>query len=310
MPEPVESRLASSYDLSVHPHDRPMTRDELRAALSAHDAVCPNPADRLDADVLSAASRARLLANYGVGFEHIDLEAAARADVAVSNTPDAVTDPTADLAILLMLMATRRAGEGERELRAGRWSGLRPGHLLGRSLTGKLLGLVGFGRIGQATAQRARALGLRIAYHSRRRAGADVEAALDARYIPRLEDLLAEADIISLHCPGGSETFRLIDADRLAWMKPSAVLVNTARGPVVHEAALARALAEGRVASAALDVYEDEPRVHPDLLGLENVVLLPHMGSATVEARIQMGMEMADNLDAFFAGRPMPNRVV
>jgi lactate dehydrogenase-like 2-hydroxyacid dehydrogenase len=182
--------------------------------------------------------------------------------------------------------------------------------MLGRSLSGKLLGLVGFGRIGQAAAARARAFGLRIAYHSRRRVPAEVEAALGATHYPDLDTLLAEADVVSLHCPGGAETFHLIDAPRLSRMKPSAVLINTARGPIVDEAALAAALANGGIASAGLDVYEQEPQVEAALLALENVVLLPHIGSGTIEARTNMGLEMADNLDAFFTGEPPPNRVV
>jgi lactate dehydrogenase-like 2-hydroxyacid dehydrogenase len=226
----------------------------------------------------------------------------------VTNTPRSVTEPTADLAIMLMLMVTRRAGEGERELRAGRWGGLRPGHMLGRSLSGKLLGLVGFGRIAKATAERARAFGLQVAYHSRTRAPAEVEAAFDVRYVASLDELMAEADVVSLHCPGGAETFHLIDARRLALMKDGALLINTARGPVVDEAALAQALATGRI-GAGLDVFEREPEVTPGLMGLDNVVLLPHLGSATVEARTAMGMEMADNLDAFFAGTEPPYRV-
>lgn len=310
MPEPVAQRLAETYDLATNPHDRPMTRDELKAALGEHDALCPNPADKLDAELLGQATRTRIIANYGVGFEHIDIQAAKRAGIAVSNTPEGVTEPTADLAVMLMLMATRNAGPGEREVRAGRWGGLKPGHLLGRSLSGKLLGLVGFGRIGQAAAARARAFGLRIGYHSRRRAGPEVEGPLDAAYFPDLDELLAQADIVSLHCPGGAETFHLIDGAKLARMKSTAVLVNTARGPVVDEAALAQALASGAIAAAGLDVYEDEPRIVPGLLELENVVLLPHIGSATVEARIHMGMEMANNIDAFFQGKPLPSQVV
>jgi lactate dehydrogenase-like 2-hydroxyacid dehydrogenase len=310
LPEAVERRLAGTYELAINPHDRPMTRDELQAALGDYDALCPNPADRLDAELLGEAARARIIANYGVGFEHIDIEAARRAGIAVSNTPEGVTEPTADLALMLMLMATRRAGAGEREVRAGRWAGLRPGHMVGSSLSGKLLGLVGFGRIGQATAERARAFGLKIAYHSRRRADPKVEAAVDAAYYADLDELVAAADLISLHCPGGAETFHLIDGAKLARMKPTAVLINTARGSVVDEAALAEALATGVIASAGLDVYENEPKVHPALLDLENVVLLPHIGSGTIEARTRMGMEMADNLDAFFGGRPLPSRVV
>ena len=310
MPEPVERRLGADYEMTVNPHGRTLTAAELAEVMGAYDGVCPNPAQPLDAAAFAAASRVRIVANYGVGFEHIDLEAARRAGVAVTNTPDAVTDPTADLAVMLMLMATRRAGEGERLVRAGAWAGWKPSDLLGASLAGKLLGLVGFGRIGQATAARARAFGLRIAYHSRRRGPPEAEAATGAHYYASLDELAAEADILSLHCPGGAETRHLVDAALLARMKPTAVLVNSARGSVVDEGALAEALAAGHIAAAGLDVFEREPHVPEALLALENVVLLPHMGSATVEARIRMGMEMADNLDAFFAGKPPPNPVV
>jgi lactate dehydrogenase-like 2-hydroxyacid dehydrogenase len=307
MPEAVEGRLAAAYDLAVNPHDRLMTIDELRAAWREHDALCPNSTDRLDASLFAGPGRVSVVANYGAGIEHIDLEAARRGGIPVTNTPGAVTEPTADLAVMLMLMAMRHAGAGERELRAGLWTGWRPGHLVGQSLSGKLLGLVGFGRIGRATAERARAFGLRIAYYSRRRVAPELEAPTGARHCPSLDELVAEADVLSLHCPGGAETRHLIDAARLARMKPTAVLVNTARGSVVDEGALAEALAGGRLYAAGLDVYEREPTVAPGLLELENVVLLPHMGSATLEARTRMGMQMAENLDAFFAGAPLPD---
>jgi lactate dehydrogenase-like 2-hydroxyacid dehydrogenase len=252
----------------------------------------------------------RLIGNFGVGYNHIDMAAARQAGILVSNTPDVLTETTAELAILLLLMVTRRAGEGERELRAGRWSGWRPTHLMGRSLAGKRLGLVGFGRIAQATARKAHAaFGMQIAYHGRRRATPAIEQETGAEYFASLDALLAVSDVVSLHCPGGAETFHLIDAARLARMQPSAVLINTARGPVVDEAALVAALTAGRIAAAGLDVYEEEPRVHPGLLGLENVVLLPHLGSATEETRTAMGMRVAANLDAFFAGQPLRDPV-
>jgi lactate dehydrogenase-like 2-hydroxyacid dehydrogenase len=221
-----------------------------------------------------------------------------------------LTDTTAELAILLLLMATRRAGEGERELRSGRWSGWRPTHMTGTSLAGKRLGLIGFGRIAQATARKAHlAFGMEIAYNGRRRAEAAIEAQTGAQFVASIDELVATSDVISLHCPGGAETFHLIDATRLAQMKPTAVLINTARGPVVDEAALVAALAGKRIAAAGLDVYEAEPRVHPGLLPLENVVLLPHLGSATLETRTAMGMRVASNLDAFFAGQPLRDPV-
>ncbi len=263
IPQAAEQRLAQSYDLTINPYDRPATKDELAAAMAGFDAICPNPADKLTADLFAVPGMSvRLVANYGAGIEHVDIEAARAAGVSVSNTPGAVTEPTADLAMMLILMATRRAAEGERELRAGAWSGWRPRHMMGQSLSGKLLGLVGFGRIGQATALRARAFGMRIAYHSRRPAPADEAAALEATYYPDLDELAAAADVLSLHSPGGAATFHLIDGPRLARMKPTAVLINTARGPVVDEQALAVALGQGTIAAAGLDVYEREPAGH------------------------------------------------
>ncbi|HWL63590.1 MAG TPA: D-glycerate dehydrogenase [Steroidobacteraceae bacterium] len=307
----VEQHLASRYDVTLNERDRPLSADELRAAMRDHDALCPTVTDRIDAAVLDVADRrVQLIGNFGVGFNHIDVATARQLGIRVSNTPDVLTDATAELAILLLLMATRRAGEGERELRAGRWTGWRPTHLPGQSLGGKVLGLVGFGRIAQSMARKAHAaFGMQIAYHSRHRAAPGIEAETGARYFAGLDELVATADVVSLHCPGGPETFHLIDATCLARMKPQAVLVNTARGSVVDEAALAAALADRRIAAAGLDVYEEEPRVHPALLSLENAVLLPHLGSATEETRTAMGMRVAENLHAFFAGQPLRDPV-
>jgi lactate dehydrogenase-like 2-hydroxyacid dehydrogenase len=304
--------MAASYDLTINPHDRPMTAAEWLQAMPLYDAICPNPSDRIDAAIIATpGSRVRILANYGAGVEHIDLAAAEAAGIVVTNTPGAVTEPTADLAMMLMLMASRRASEGERQLRAGEWTGWRPRHMVGQSLSGKLLGLVGFGRIAQATAQRAKAgFGMRIGYSTRRRATPEIEEQIGAVYYPTLNDLAAEADVLSLHTPGGPETRHLINAERLALMKPTAILVNTSRGSVIDEQALAEALADKRIAAAGLDVFEREPAVNPALLALENVVLLPHLGSATIEARTRMGMQAADNLDAFFTGGAPPDRVV
>lgn len=307
----VEAHLAARYDVTCNESDVPMTQDALRMAMREYDALCPTVTDRIDAGVLGVEGRrVQLIGNFGVGCNHIDVATANRLSIRVSNTPDVLTETTADLAILLLLMASRRAGEGERELRAGRWTGWRPTHLMGQSLDGKLLGLVGFGRIAQATARKAQAaFGMRIAYNGRRRAAPEAEQATAARFVASLDELLAEADVVSLHCPGGAETFHLIDAARLARMKPGAVLINTARGPVVDEAALVASLTAGHLGAAGLDVYEDEPRVHPGLLALENAVLLPHLGSATLETRTAMGMRVAANLDDFFAGRPLRDPV-
>lgn len=311
IPQAAEDRMARTYDLTVHAGDDPLTADEWTQAMTGHDALCTNPRDKVNAGIFATPNaRVRIMANYGAGYEGIDVDAARRAGIVVTNTPDAVTAPTADLALMLMLMASRRAGEGERELRAGQWGGWLPGANLGQSLSGKLLGLVGFGRIAQATAYRAQAvLGMRVAYFSRNRAAPEVEAKFGATYYPALEALAADADVLSVHTPGGAATRHIINAERLALMKPTAILINTSRGSTVDEAALAQALAARRIYAAGLDVYEVEPCAPPDLIGLENVVLLPHIGSATVEDRIAMGMQSIDNLDAFFAGLAPPNRV-
>jgi lactate dehydrogenase-like 2-hydroxyacid dehydrogenase len=311
LPEAVHERLRSGYDLTINEDDRPLGRDELARALREHDALMPTITDRFDGDLLQAsASSARILANFGAGIEHIDLAAAKRQGIVVTNTPGALTDATAETALLLMLMTARRAGEGERLLRAGAWRGWAPTQLLGQDLRGKVLGLVGFGRIARETARRARALlDVRIAYHSRTRVSADEEAEFDATYHDSLASLLAAADIVSLHCPGGEATRHLMNAGTFERMRPTAILINTARGSVVDEAALANALASGTIAAAGLDVYEAEPAVHPALRSLENIVLLPHLGSATLPTRTAMGMQAADNLDAFFRGNSPPNRV-
>jgi lactate dehydrogenase-like 2-hydroxyacid dehydrogenase len=311
LPDAVQTRLARDYEATFNVEDRPMDAGALREAAVTYDALMPTITDRVTADIISAgAGRLKAIANYGAGFEHIDLEAAKAAGIVVTNTPGALTEATADIALTLILMAARRAGEGERELRAGNWTGWRPTHLLGRSLAGKTLGLVGFGRIAQATARRAKeGFGMKIAYHGRRRADAEVEARFEADYHADLGGLLAASDVVSLHCPGGSATRHLIDAGALAAMKPTGILINTARGSVVDEAALAQALESRRIAAAGLDVYEAEPAVHPALLALENAVLLPHLGSATIESRTAMGMQAADNLDAVFAGREPADRI-
>lgn len=311
-PLAVERRLAESYEASFNADDRPMTAAALGQALRDHDALCPTVSDNIDAAVLQHAEGggAKIIGNYGVGVNHIDLRAAADLGLAVTNTPGVLTDATAELAMALMLMAARRAGEGERELRSGQWTGWRPTHNVGTQVTGATLGLIGFGRIAQAMAHMAhRGFGMRILYNSRRRASPGIEAETGAVYHPEVDSLLAASDFVSLHCPGGPETFHLIDERRLGLMKPTAFLINTARGPVVDEAALTGALKAGRIAGAGLDVYEAEPRVTPELMTLENVVLLPHLGSATEQSRTAMGMKVADNLDAFFDGRDPPDRV-
>jgi len=309
-PAAVEAHLREHYDLTVDADDRPLDRNALCRAMTTFDAICPTVSDRIDAEIIATPnSTVRLLANYGVGVDHIDLNAARAAGIAVTNTPDVLTDATAELAILLMLMASRRASEGERELRSGQWHGWRPTHLMGQGLAGKHLGLVGFGRIARATAQRAQALGLRVSCHIRRLVAAEDAVALGITCYTSLEELVRDVDILSLHCPGGAATHHLVNAALLARMKPSAILINTARGTVVDETALAAALRANRIAAAGLDVYEREPKVTPALLDLPNVVLLPHLGSATVETRTAMGMRVATNLAHFFTGKEPPDRV-
>lgn len=310
-PDAVERRLCALFDTTLNADDHRLSADELRAALRDHDAVLPTVSDRLDAGVLAVeAPRARILANYGVGYSHIDVDAARERGLVVTNTPGVLTDCTADLALTLMLMVARRAGEGERELRAGRWTGWRPTHLVGTRLSGKTLGIIGMGRIGIAVARRAQhGFGMQVVFFNRSPVAAEALAGLQATRLERVEDVLAQADFVSLHCPGGGANRHLIDAARLAVMKPGAFLINTARGDVVDEAALAAALQHGRLAGAGLDVFEAEPQVHPGLLALENVVLLPHLGSATRETREAMGMRVVDNLVAFFDGRRPPDQV-
>ncbi|MGZ8377091.1 MAG: 2-hydroxyacid dehydrogenase [Gemmatirosa sp.] len=313
LPAPVEARLQARADARLNIDDRPLDADGLAEALATADAVLCTVTDRIDAAVFAEAARrgirARLLANFGVGVNHIDLDAARAHGVVVTNTPGVLTDDTADVAVALMLMAARRLGEGEREVRAGRWTGWRPTHLLGTTLTGRSIGIVGFGRIGQAVARRAHhGFAMRVRYLNPSPRAAEA-VAVDATRCDTLADLLAASDVVSLHCPATPATRHLIDAAALAHVRPGAILVNTARGDVVDEAALADALRDGRLAAAGLDVHEHEPRVAPALLALENVVLLPHLGSATSETRRAMGDRALDNLEAFLDGREPPDRV-
>lgn len=294
--------LAGAGDLWVSPHDRPLTVEELHAAVAGADAVVAMLHDRVDGAFLDAAGPGlRCVANLAVGYDNVDLEAAAARGVVVTNTPDVLTDATADIALALILMATRRLGEGERLVRRGTPWAWHMGFMLGTGIQGALLGIVGLGRIGAAVARRGRALGMDVAYAQRRPADPALERELGARRM-ELDALFAAADVISLHCPLTPETRHLVDAERLRSMKPTAYLVNTARGPVVDEEALAAAVRDGVIAGAGLDVYEREPVVHPALLGLERVVLLPHLGSATVETRTAMAVLAARNAVAVASG--------
>jgi len=310
-PDRVQAQIAEHYDATFNDDDVPLTNAQLAAAIRDYDAICPTITDRLDASILGAADRrAKIIANYGAGVDHIDLAAAHAAGVIVTNTPGVLTDATADIAITLMLMTSRRAGEGERELRAGQWTGWRPTHLLGTSLRGKTLGLVGFGRIAQAMAQRARfGFGMDIVYFSRRPGAPEDEQRLDARYVPSLTDMVAQSDVVSLHIPGGRETRNIIDAKIFAHMAPHAILINTARGDVVDEGALIDALEAGWIGGAGLDVFAGEPHVSQRLRDAPNTVLLPHLGSATLETREAMGLRALANLDDWREGQPPRDRL-
>lgn len=310
LPAAVEATLRASFEVKQDPSDRALGEQELAAAMRDHDALLCTVTDRVTAHCFEGPGvRARIVANFGVGVNHIALDAAARAGVVVTNTPDVLTDDTADLAILLMLAVLRRAGEGERELRAGAWAGWRPTHLLGRRLTGRTLGIVGFGRIGRAVAARAqRAFAMPVVAWTRT---PPPESERDGvRFVASLDALLPEVDVLSLHCPATPETHHLIGARELALMRPDAVLINTARGDVVDEQALVDALRSRRIAGAGLDVFEEEPVVHPGLLDRDDVVLLPHLGSATRETREAMGMRAVENLRAFFRGVVPPDRLL
>lgn len=310
-PSEVEHYLSQRYDLTVNEQDEPLDAAALKSAIASHDAVCPTVTDKLTADILSAATgKLKILGNYGVGVSHIDLPTCKRLGVTVTNTPNVLTEATAEIAILLMLMTARRAGEGERQVRDHRWDGWAPTRMIGADVTGKTLGLIGFGRIGQATAQKAHhGFGMKILYYSRKRAAPEIEAQTGGQHCASLDDLLESSDFVSLHCPGGAETRHILNAARLDRMKRTAFLINTARGEVVDEAALAEALRNRVIAGAGLDVYEHEPRVPETFMGLENVVLLPHLGSATLETRVLMGMRVAENLERFFAGLEPNDRV-
>jgi lactate dehydrogenase-like 2-hydroxyacid dehydrogenase len=312
LPGEVEEELSRDFEARLNRDDRPLGPAGLQEALRSADALLCTVTDRLTADVLAAEPlRARLLANFGVGFNHIDTGAAKARGLAVSNTPDVLTEATADLAITLLLMVARRAGEGERHLRCGAWTGWRPTHMMGTQVSGKVLGLVGMGRIARAVAGRAHGgFGMRVIFHDPYPPSPADAAALGAEPRPKLEQVLEEADFVSLHCPATPETRHLMNRERLAQMRRSAFLINTARGDVVDETALVEALSDGTIAGAGLDVFEREPQVSPALLTMENVVLLPHLGSATTETRVAMGRRAVENLRLFFNGAPLRDPVV
>ncbi|WP_349956127.1 D-glycerate dehydrogenase [Rhizobium sp. ZPR3] len=311
-PSAVEAVLSERFDTTLNKDDVALDAAQLREALLSYDAVLPTVSDKLPAPLFEGeAIRTKILGNFGVGFNHIDIKAAKEKGVVVTNTPGVLTDCTADIAMLLLLSVARRGGEGEREVRAGGWSGWRPTHLVGTKVTGKTVGIIGFGRIGRAFAQRCHfGFGMDVVFYNRSAIDPMEAARYGAVQLQTVEDVLDVSDFVSLHCPGGAENRHLMNADRLAAMKPGAFLINTARGDVVDETALIAALEQGTIRGAGLDVYEAEPHIPERLREMDNVVLLPHLGSATEETRTAMGMKVVDNITAFFAGRELPDRVV
>lgn len=310
-PAAAEAVLAEHFETTLNHHDTPLGENEMREALTGYDAVLPTVSDRLPASVFEGAEiKARILGNFGVGYNHIDIAAAKARGIVVTNTPGVLTDCTADIAMLLMLSVARRSGEGERQVRAGEWKGWCPTHMIGTKVTGKTVGIIGFGRIGKAFAQRCHfGFGMDVVFYNRSQVDPAEAAHYGARQLSSVEEVLAAADFVSLHCPGGAENRHLMNAARFAAMKPGAFLINTARGDVVDEAALIGALERGTIRGAGLDVYETEPHVPEALKAMENVVLLPHLGSATEETRTAMGMKVVENITAFFEGREVPDRV-
>lgn len=310
-PTTVENALEETYELIRNQDNKPFDAQDMRNALRKADGIGVTVTDSLGPEVFEGLQpRARIIANFGVGYSHIDAAGAASCGITVTNTPDVLSDCTADLAMTLLLMITRRAGEGERLVRAGQWEGWHPTQMMGRSVTGKTLGIIGFGRIGQAMAKRAHfGFGMKVLALKRSPISNSVLRETGAEQAGSLNDLLQRSDFVSLHCPGGDANRHLIGVSELQLMKETAFLINTARGEVVDEKALVSALQNRKIAGAGLDVFENEPALHPGLSSCPNAVLLPHLGSATLETREAMGFRVKANLDAFFAGKTPPDKV-
>ncbi len=311
-PAAVEAQLAENYNAVLNTGDKPMSPSEIRQALKSYDAVLPTVTDTLSSEALDVSgAQTKILANYGVGYSHICEPSARELGMTVTNTPDVLSECTADIAMTLLLMVARRAGEGERELRSGNWTGWRPTHLVGTKVSGKTLGIIGYGRIGQEVARRAHhGFGMEVLVYNRSPVNPDVLARCNATQVGSIDELLPLCDFVSLHCPGGAANRHLINARRLDLMKPDAFLINTARGEVIDERALVQSLTFDMIGGAALDVFDGEPRICSDLLHCDNLVMLPHLGSATKEAREAMGFRVLDNLSDFFAGRTPRDRVI
>ena len=311
LPDSTETRMRELFDTRLNETDMPMSDDELRAIVKQADVLVPTVTDRIDADLINAAGdQLKLIASFGTGVDHIDLAAARARGITVTNTPGVLTEDTADVALALMLAVPRRIAEGDKVARAGDWNGWSPTGMLGHRINGKRLGIIGMGRIGSAVARRARGFGLSIHYHNRKPVHPETEAELEATYWDSLDQMLSRVDIVSVNCPHTPATHRLLTRERLELMQPSAYLVNTSRGEVVDEEALATLLASRHIAGAGLDVYADEPNITPSLMSLPNVVLLPHIGSATIEGRLEMGDKVIINIQTFWDGHAPRDRVI
>jgi len=311
LPVAVETRMRELFEVTLNETDTPMTPAALAEAVGRADVLVPTLTDRIDQKLLAhAGENLKLIANYGAGFDHIDVETARRRGILVTNTPGVLTEDTADMTMALILAVPRRIKEGMALIQSGDWHGWSPTAIMGSRIWGKRLGILGMGRIGSAVARRARAFGLQVHYHNRRRVHEDTEAELEATYWESLDQMLARVDILSVNCPHTPATFHLLSARRLKLMKPSAYIVNTARGEVIDENALTRMLVRGELSGAGLDVYEHAPAVNPRLMALPNVVLLPHMGSATEEGRLEMGEKVIINIKTFADGHRPPDQVV
>lgn len=311
LPDAVETRLMELFDTQLNLNDRPLTHDELIIAVQSAEILVPTVTDKVNAEVINAAKgQLKMIASFGAGVDHLDLSAAAIKGIIVTNTPDVLTEDTADLTLALILMTPRRMGEGERLVRRKGWNGWTPTQLMGHRINGKRLGIIGMGRIGTAVAQRARGFGLAVHYHNRTRVTDDLEKDLEATYWESLDQMLAHMDIIVVTCPSTSATYHLLSERRLNLIQPHCYLINTSRGNIIDEMALANLLEAGKIAGAGLDVFEHEPTIHPKLLEMENVVILPHLGSATIEGRVAMGERVIVNVKSFIDGHKAPNRVL
>ncbi len=311
LPDAIETRMMELFDVRLNLDDTPMSPSDLGAAMQEADVLVPTVTDRIDSRLITEAGEClKLIASFGTGVDNIDLNAANKRSIMVTNTPGVLTEDTADMTMALILAAPRRLAEGERLIRSGDWTGWTPTFMLGHRIWGKRLGIIGMGRIGQAVARRARGFGLSVHYHNRRRVHEEIEAELEATYWESLDQMLARMDIVSVNCPHTPATYHLLSKRRLQLLKSDAFIVNTSRGEVIDETALTQLLSEGTIAGAGLDVFENEPAISPKLLALDNVVLQPHMGSATIEGRIAMGEKVLINIKTFIDGHNPPDRII